>query len=283
MLFVPQWTLDQVELADKLERDAGVVTVRRCARLAGCLKAPPGMSLVAAGAGILGADVAHHANLGGLEVQLLMGSSLNVTAFDAVNLAESASNFFCGYFPVTPYFPDEFILLPWHDEYHTTKVDGTIMRRGSIATAVARVAAQLDRAHPSAGFEEWSITYHSAALAASNRTILQGLAVETMLLADGCIKRLVQANLLGAVPCLTAAYRRIMDCTRQAQDIIELANGSGDHGSEQAITPVRHPRRLEHGRSNRSICAEGRAIPRALQCVPVSAGASKARRRHRRR
>jgi len=73
--------------------------------------------------------------------------------------------------------------------------------------------------------------------------MLQGLAVEMMLLSDACIKQLVQGNLLAAVPWLTAAYRRVMDCTRLAQDVIELANGSGDHAAEQEINPVRRPRR----------------------------------------
>jgi hypothetical protein len=212
-----------------------------------------------------------------------MGSSLRETAFEAVSLAESASEFFCGYYPDTPYFPVEYDLLPWHDEYRVTH-DGTSSRRASITREVARVAAQLDSVYPSASLAEEPVTYYSRALCESNRTILQGLAVETMLLADGCVKRLVQSNLLAALPWLIGAYHRLMDCTRQAREIIEMTNGSRDPGAEQRTSLVRRGLRpLAHRGRTRKIAAEGGAIRRALQRNTVSARASKARRRHRRR
>jgi hypothetical protein len=210
-----------------------------------------------------------------------MRSSLRDTTFEAVMLADAASEFFCGYFPGILYFPVDYDLLPWHDEYHVTH-DGTSSRRGSITREVARVAAQLDSVNPSASLAEEPVTYYSPALCASNRTILQGLAVETMLLADGCVKRLVQSNLLAAVPWLIGAYHRLMDCTGQAQRIIELTKRSGDPGPEQGSSLVRRGlRRLAHRGRSRPICGKGSAVRRALPCDAGSGRVSNARRRDR--
>ncbi len=52
----------------------------------------------------------------------------------------------------------------------------------------------------------------------------------------------MQAKVAAALPWSSAAYRRIMDCTRQAQEIVDLANGSRDqiaHGAQREINPTK--------------------------------------------
>lgn len=136
------------------------------------------------------------------------GSRLKSAAFEAAELARSARDFFTGWFPRTAYFADQLIALPWCDEYGNAD---------AIAAAVRRVAGELGRVDPS----ECPRTYDSEILCASDKTVLQGLAVETMLLADGCINLLVEAKVVAALPWLCAAYQRIIDCSRQAQAIVE--------------------------------------------------------------
>ena len=196
-------------------------------------------------------------------------------AYEIVNLAESGCAFFRGHYPATPYFPDDFIFLPWHDDYRMT-VDGNTYRRVLIASDVARVAAQLHRAHPSSTFEKWPITLNSPTLMSSSRTILQGLAVEVMYLADACIKRLTRGNMHAAVPWLTTAYQRIVDCARQAQDIIELSSGSGDPDAHGIIPQQRPLLRVGRRGSGRRLCAGGGSIKHVLQCSTASARVAKA-------
>jgi hypothetical protein len=164
----------------------------------------------------------------------ISGARLKDAAFEMVKLAESASEFFRGSYPTSPYFPDELIFLPWHDEYHTTHNDGWATR--AIAGDVARVAAQLGEVDPS---WDYPTTYDSKTLCASKKTVLQGLAVETMLLADGCVNLLLQAKVAAALHWSGAAYRRIVDCARQAQDILDSVNVGGDRATQQEINPTK--------------------------------------------
>jgi hypothetical protein len=166
----------------------------------------------------------------------IFGPHLKDAAFGIVNLAESASDFFRGSYPSTPYFPDDYIRLPWHNEYHTTDDAGGIRRSGSIVDEVARVAAELGEVDPS---EYCPSTYDSRVICASNKTVLLGLAVETMLLADGCVNLLMQAKVASAFPWSSAAYRRIMDCARQAQEIVDLDDVSLERATEQEINPTK--------------------------------------------
>ena len=52
------------------------------------------------------------------------------------------------------------------------------------------------------------------------KSYMQGLAVETMLLADGCLSLLAEAKLVEAIPWLIAAHQRTIDCTCQAHQIL---------------------------------------------------------------
>ena len=55
------------------------------------------------------------------------------------------------------------------------------------------------------------------------KAYLQGLAVETMLLADGGLSRVLEAKMVEAIPWITAAHQRIIDCTCQAYRILEAS------------------------------------------------------------
>lgn len=135
--------------------------------------------------------------------------SLRDAAFDMVVLADAASDFFRG-------FSDGFIVLAWYDEYHTRHDDGTITRSRSIVEEVAQIAAVLGKVNPA----DACPTFNSKILCASDKSIIQGLAVETMLLADGCINLLVKAKVVAALAWLNAAYQRIMECTHASQEIV---------------------------------------------------------------
>ena len=147
------------------------------------------------------------------------GPGLRNAAFDAVCLARSGREFFAGSFPSIVYFPDDCEMLPWQDEYHVIEGTSCKYRRDRIAQDVTRIATELVPVNP---FENMRKTYWSRSLCGSDKTILQGLAVETMLLADGCINLLLEAKAVAALPWLCAAYKGIIDCVRQAQLIVDV-------------------------------------------------------------
>jgi hypothetical protein len=144
------------------------------------------------------------------------GSSLKDTAFEAVGLVDCARYFFAGWIPRDTYFADEFKPLPWCDEFATVHGSFWIDRTDLFAAAVSRVAVELGPVDPCSSPN----VYDSDA---SEKTVLQGLAVETMLLADGCINLLLEAKVVAALPWLCAAYQRIMDCARNARDIVDYS------------------------------------------------------------
>jgi hypothetical protein len=143
---------------------------------------------------------------------------LRDAAFGLTKLAESADEFFRGSFPIqAPYLPNESIPLPWSVEYWSS-TDGRTFKPLPIASEVIRIAAQLGEINPNID----SPTLFAAAHDPKNpeKSCMQGLAVETMLLVDGGLGRVLEARLVEAIPWITAAHQRIIDCTCQAHEIL---------------------------------------------------------------
>jgi hypothetical protein len=148
----------------------------------------------------------------------LAGAILRDAAFGLTELAQSADDFFRGGFPIqAPYFPDESILLPWHVEYWSTTDDRNFKPR-PIAEEVTRIAAQLGEINPNTDSPAlWGATRDPKN---PEKSYMQGIAVETMLLVDGGLSHVLEARLVEAIPWITAAHQRIIDCTCQAYRIL---------------------------------------------------------------
>jgi hypothetical protein len=156
----------------------------------------------------------------GLAEPILRGA-----AFGLTQLAESADDFFRGSFPIqAPYSPNDSIPLPWYDEYWSS-TDGRTLKPLPIAEEIIRIAAHLGEINPD---------IDSPTLLAGGRepnlekSYMQALAVETMLLVDGGLGQLLEARLVEAIPWITAAHQRIMDCSSHAHEILSPWLGNRD-------------------------------------------------------
>jgi hypothetical protein len=148
----------------------------------------------------------------------LAGAILRDAAFGLTQLAESADDFFRGGFPIqAPYFPSESISLPWHAEYWSI-TDGRTFKPRPIAEEVTRIAAQLGEINPNTDSPALSAATYDPKN--PEKSYMQGIAVETMLLVDGGLSHVLQAKLVEAIPWITAAHQRIIDCTCQAYRIL---------------------------------------------------------------
>ena len=169
------------------------------------------------------------------------GPILKNAAFELAILADSAADFFRGLFPSqAPYFPEEYIFLPWHDEYWAS-TDGVRFTPSSIGDEAGSIADRLGKIDPNAA----SPALFGQALdpAWREKSYMQGLAVETMLLSDGGLSLLIKANLVEAIPWLIAAHQRIIDCTCQAHRIL-YPTASSRSGASSTKCCVRSPGRL---------------------------------------
>jgi hypothetical protein len=148
----------------------------------------------------------------------LAGAILRGAAFGLTQLAESADDFFRGGFPIdAPYFLIESILLPWHVEYWST-TDGRTFKPRPITEEVTRIAAQLGKINPNTDSPAlWGGTHDPKN---PEKSYMQWIAVETMLLVDGGLSHVLEARLVEAIPWITAAHQRIIDCTCQAFRIL---------------------------------------------------------------
>jgi hypothetical protein len=180
---------------------------------------------------VLGAD-GSFAAIGRGSVQHC-GEHLQMVLHDVDGLLESASCFFCGLYPVdTPHFPwDEMVRLPWASQYSRPDKDNPAMlRRVDIAKEVFVLARPLVGAAFGDGMcPEYGVTYLMVPSDNQKRT-MQSLAVEVMLAVDGFLSRL-HTDLAAALPWLSLAYKNIIECTQQAQQILGPPERGGYHST----------------------------------------------------
>lgn len=147
---------------------------------------------------------------------------------DVSQLAFSAGVLFRGIYPQeAPYFwRGEGLLLPWHSEYWSAGKSGSSTPR-PISHETGEI---LEALLPSLTVEPQELqsgrTYLSAALCASPRRKVQGLAVETMWCVDQCLLRLTDANCPIAMYYQSVAYQNLLECLGQAQLILGFASAN---------------------------------------------------------
>jgi hypothetical protein len=108
-------------------------------------------------------------------------------------------------------------LLPWHVDYWST-TDGRTFKPRPITEEVTRIAAQLGKINPNTDSPAlWGGTHDPKN---PEKSYMQWIAVETMLLVDGGLSHVLEARLVEAIPWITAAHQRIIDCTCQAFRIL---------------------------------------------------------------
>ncbi len=206
-------------------------------------------------------------------------SAVSDAVFDAISLADSAAAFFRGVFPVeTPHFWwGESIPLPWHEEYWDLPGDGTSIPR-SIGREAASIAETLaESATGETNHQPWpQATYMSEVLSKTDKLMMQGLAVETMLSVDGFLNLVSKGSAAESLVWLSAAYKNIVECTCLAQRILGYARENA-----RLAAHARHKENYEmkaqvwewyskHRAEFRSLDKAAQAVIGEVKLVPVT-------------
>ena len=144
--------------------------------------------------------------------------------FDAIYLADSAAAFFRGIFPFeSPHFWwGSSLSLPWQREYFSG--DGPMFSHRQILAECTSIAGELTRIDID-NEDPWpQITYQCAALNASPKLVVQGLATEALLSVDGFLIRIAAGSLPESLRWLTAGYKNLMECMCVAQEVLGIAS-----------------------------------------------------------
>ncbi len=157
------------------------------------------------------------------------GDSENLVdlCFDALHLVDSAAAFFRGVFPSQSvhFWWGESINLPWCEEYRFPSADGQFLSSRPIRAEAERLAAEVHQVwetHVEGGSAEpaWGVSYSSETLTSSPMILMKALSVEVMLSVEGFLDRVNQGDQALAMRWLAAAFKGIIECTCQAQQIL---------------------------------------------------------------
>ena len=159
---------------------------------------------------------------------------LNDAVFGAVEVADSAADFFRGIYAI--HSRGEYQDLPWHKRYWKTSADD---RRSpqSISKEVKRIAGKLANATSGEPDDRpWSqVTYLSPTLMATDKALMQSLAVEAMLSVDSFLRLASQGRVVESLRHLTSAYENLLECTFQAQLILVAITQALLHGEAEEV------------------------------------------------
>lgn len=140
-----------------------------------------------------------------------------ISALD--NLLDAALDLFCGYSAThSPYAPDESNKLSWGDEYHVQYTNSRGIYRQVSLEEMKHFASKLD-VEEADGTPAFGVTYLYPEWFDSTRFIIQGLAVETLLILDRCITALLEGRPIDALDWFAAANSNLMDAFSEARAV----------------------------------------------------------------
>ena len=141
------------------------------------------------------------------------GKAEDASVRNAVDMAYDAADLFRGC--IDP--EGDALFLPWSDEYFKPAVDGNGMTEMPIRVEVEKVISILLSDERGLASGRWDVsTYYFDELNRSEKTRVQGLAVEAMLCADIYLHFLRKRNLSKATAWLSAGHKKLAKCMRHA-------------------------------------------------------------------
>ena len=164
--------------------------------------------------------------LAGARIRLERNPKMKAKISALDDLINAALDLFCGYVAThSPYAPDESSRLPWGDEYHIQYPNVRGIYRQVSLEEMKHFAAKLD-VEEADGTPAFGNTYLQPEWFDSTRFVIQGLAVETLLVLDHYVKALLESRLADALDWFAAANSNLMDAFAEARELIQSSAGA---------------------------------------------------------